>query len=62
MNPVFLVSIDDVGVATALLAHDAARLITGENPLHRRRLPHHQLVRVGNRKGLHGANSASRLT
>ena len=25
-----LVSIDDVGVATALLAHDAARLITGE--------------------------------
>ena len=25
-----LVSIDDVGVATAFLAHDAARLITGE--------------------------------
>jgi enoyl-[acyl-carrier protein] reductase I len=25
-----LVSIDDVGVATAVLAHDAARLITGE--------------------------------
>ena len=25
-----LVSIDDFGVATALLAHDAARLITGE--------------------------------
>jgi enoyl-[acyl-carrier-protein] reductase (NADH) len=24
------VSIDDVGVATAFLAHDAARLITGE--------------------------------
>ena len=27
---VSLVSIDDVGVATAFLAHDAARLITGE--------------------------------
>jgi len=25
-----LVSIEDVGVATAFLAHDAARLITGE--------------------------------
>ena len=25
-----LISIDDVGVATAFLAHDAARLITGE--------------------------------
>ena len=25
-----LVSIDDVGIATAMLAHDAARLITGE--------------------------------
>ena len=25
-----LVSIDDVGAATAFLAHDAARLITGE--------------------------------
>jgi enoyl-[acyl-carrier protein] reductase I len=25
-----LVSIDDVGVATAFLAHDAARLITGQ--------------------------------
>jgi enoyl-[acyl-carrier protein] reductase I len=25
-----LVSIDDVGIATAFLAHDAARLITGE--------------------------------
>jgi enoyl-[acyl-carrier protein] reductase I len=25
-----LVSIDDVGVATAFLAHDAARLITGD--------------------------------
>jgi enoyl-[acyl-carrier protein] reductase I len=25
-----LVSIDDVGLATAFLAHDAARLITGE--------------------------------
>jgi enoyl-[acyl-carrier protein] reductase I len=25
-----LVSIDDVGVATAFLAHDAAHLITGE--------------------------------
>jgi enoyl-[acyl-carrier protein] reductase I len=25
-----LVSVDDVGVATAFLAHDAARLITGE--------------------------------
>ena len=25
-----LVSIDDVGVATAILAHDAAKLITGE--------------------------------
>jgi enoyl-[acyl-carrier protein] reductase I len=25
-----LVSIDDVGIATALLAHDAARVITGE--------------------------------
>jgi len=24
------VSIDDVGVATAILAHDAAKLITGE--------------------------------
>ena len=28
-----LVSIEDVGVATAFLAHDAARLITGENSL-----------------------------
>ena len=27
-----LVSIDDVGAATAFLAHDAARLITGETP------------------------------
>jgi hypothetical protein len=35
MIPVFLVSIDDIGVATALLAHDAARLITGETLLHR---------------------------
>jgi enoyl-[acyl-carrier protein] reductase I len=25
-----LVSIDDVGIATAFLAHDAARLITGD--------------------------------
>jgi len=25
-----LVSIDDVGIATAFLAHDAARLVTGE--------------------------------
>jgi enoyl-[acyl-carrier protein] reductase I len=30
MIPVFLVSIDDIGVATTLLAYDAARLITGE--------------------------------
>jgi hypothetical protein len=30
MIPVFLVSIDDIGVAITLLAHDAARLITGE--------------------------------
>jgi hypothetical protein len=62
MIPVLLVSIDDVGVATALLAHDAARPITGETLLHRRWLPHHRLTRVGNRKGLHGTNSASRLT
>ncbi len=38
-----LVSIDDVGVATAFLAHDAARLITGETLIRRRRLSHHRL-------------------
>ena len=39
-----LVSIDDVGVATAFLAHDAARLITGETLICRWRLSHHRLV------------------
>jgi len=38
------VSIDDVGAATAILAHDAALLITGENGLHRRPLLHHRLA------------------
>ena len=37
-----LVSIDDVGVATAFLAHDAARK-SPANTLYRRRLPHHGL-------------------
>ena len=39
-----LVSIEDVGVATAFLAHDAARLITGETHVHRRRISHHRLT------------------
>jgi enoyl-[acyl-carrier protein] reductase I len=40
-----LVTIDDVGAATAFLAHDAARLITGET-LYRRRISHHRLARL----------------
>ena len=38
-----LVSIDDVGRATAFLALDGAKLITGGVTLHRRRLSHHRL-------------------
>ena len=38
-----LVDIDDVGAACAFLAHDAARLITGQVALHRRRLQHRGL-------------------
>ena len=39
-----LVSIDDVGVATAFLAHDAARLITGESLYVDRGLSHNRLT------------------
>ena len=37
------VSIEDVGAATAFLAHDAARLITGDTILHRRRISRRRL-------------------
>ena len=47
-----LVSIDDVGVATAFLAHDSARLITGET-LYISGGP-----RVGNREDQPGARTA----
>ena len=39
-----LVSIDDVGKATAFLALDGAKLITGQRALYRWRLSHHRLT------------------
>ena len=39
-----LVSIDDVGIAVAFLATDAAQADHGRNALHRWRLPHHGLT------------------
>ena len=41
-----LVDIDDVGAATAFLAHDAAKLITGETSIRRWRISHHRLTRL----------------
>lgn len=38
------VSIEDVGVATAFLAREAVRLITGETLLHSWELSHHRLA------------------
>ena len=57
-----LVRIDDVGVATAFLAHDAARLITGETLLYRRRLPHHRLTSpvIGSRSRRNTGGSRTR--
>ena len=40
-----LVSIDDVGVATAFLAHDAAKADYRRNAVYRRRVSHHRLGR-----------------
>ncbi len=40
-----LVDIDDVGMATAFLAHDAARTHNRPGALRRRRLPHRRLAR-----------------
>jgi hypothetical protein len=57
-----LVSIDDVGIATAFLAHDAARLITGETlyidgSYHI--IDSLASVRSNNRRGRPGARSVS---
>ena len=54
-----LVSIDDVGNATAFLALDGAKLITGERALYRRRLSHHRLS-VGPRRFSDSAGRSAR--